>query len=174
MNSKSNRSILRNHVRDEIAVCLEQGGGRAREIARTVCTKHADLIDELGGQLAEDSVTRIVHNEIKRWGAVGSAEREQLVMPGMEVSMARDLPASISVPSPEGDDGDPIYRPLFGPNGATVGELRLAIDFLWKGITADQRKAQALSHLLVQVIATGAGNETSVSEAFQTHAGAPA
>ena len=73
---------LRECVRDEIAFQdLHDGGGRAREIARSVCAKHRELISILGERLAEDAVTRLVNREIKRWSAVGTAAREQLVLP---------------------------------------------------------------------------------------------
>ena len=166
---------LRECVRDEIASSLHDGGGRAREIARSVCVKHRDLISILGERLAEDAVTRLVNREIKRWSAVGTAAREQLVLPGMLTHLFTDLPASISVPSAEdGDDGDPIYRPLLGARCATVGELRAAVGALWKSIADDQRKAKALTQLLDLLISFGAGDGMPVSEALQRVHGAAA
>ena len=148
MPRKTDFCRLRDCVRDEIASALHDGGGRAREIARSVCAKHRDLIGVLGERLAEDAVTRLVNREIKKWSAVGTAEREQLVLPGMLTHLLTHLPASISVPSADdADDDDPIYRPLFGPKCATVGELRAAVAALWKSIADDQRKAEALTQL---------------------------
>jgi hypothetical protein len=168
MPPKTDFCRLRECVRDEIASSLHDGGGRAREIARSVCAKHRDLISMLGDRLAEDAVTRLVNREIKRWSAVGTAAREQLVLPGMLTHLFTDLPASISVPSAEdGDDGDPIYRPLFGAKCATVGELRAAVGALWKSIADDQRKAKALTQLLDLLISCGAGDGMPVSEALQ-------
>ncbi len=159
---------LRDCVRDEIAATLHEGGGRAREIARSVCVKHRDLIGTLGERLAEDAVTRLVNREIKRWSAVGTSMREQLVLPGMLAHVRADLPAAISVPSVgDGNDDDPIYRPLFGGKCATVGELRAAVATLWKGIADDQRKAKALTQLLDLLISGGAGDGMPVSEALQ-------
>jgi hypothetical protein len=163
---------LRECVRDEIASTLHEGGGRAREIARSVCARHRDLIDVLGERLAEDAITRLVNREIKRWSAVGTSMREQLVLPGMLAHVRADLPAAISVPSAEdADEDDPIYRPLFGQKCATVSELRAAVSALWKGIADDQRKAEALTQLLDLLISAGAGSELPVSEALQRASG---
>jgi hypothetical protein len=164
---------LRECVRDEIASTLHEGGGRAREIARSVCARHRDLIGMLGERLAEDAITRLVNREIKRWSAVGTSMREQLVLPGMLAHVRADLPAAISVPSADGgDEDDPIYRPLFGQKCATVSELRAAVAALWKGIADDRRKAEALTQLLDLLISTGAGGESPVSEALQRASGA--
>ena len=157
---------LRDCVRDEIASTLHDGGGRARDIARSICVKHRDLIGMLGERLAEDAVTRLVNREVKRWSAVGTSMREQLVLPGLLEHVRADLPAAISVPSAD-DDDDPIYRPLFGGRCATVGELRAAVAALWKGIADDQRKAQALTQLLDLLISAGAGDDVPVSAALQ-------
>ena len=158
---------LRDYVRDEIASTLHEGGGRAREIARSVCARHRELIGMLGERLAEDAITRLVNREIKRWSAVGTSMREQLVLPGMVAHVRADLPAAISVPSADDADDDPIYRPLFGPKCATVGELRAAVAALWKSIADDQRKAEALTQLLDLLISCGAGDGMPVSEALQ-------
>lgn len=155
---------LRDCVRDEIAAILPNGGGRARQIARSVCARHPELIGMLGNRLVEDAVTRLVNREIKQWNAVGTSVREQLVLPGMLAHVRADLPAAISVPSAD-DDDDPIYRPLFGPKCATVGELRSAVAALWKGIADDQRKARALTKLLDLLITYGAADDTPVVEA---------
>ena len=48
MPRKTDFCRLRDCVRDEIASALHDGGGRAREIARSVCAKHRDLIGVLG------------------------------------------------------------------------------------------------------------------------------
>jgi hypothetical protein len=93
--------------------------------------------------------------------------REQLVLPGMVAHVRADLPAAISVPSADDADDDPIYRPLFGPKCATVGELRAAVAALWKSIADDQRKAEALTQLLDLLINCGAGDGMPVSEALQ-------
>jgi hypothetical protein len=163
---------LRDCVRDEIATTLHDGGGRARQIARSVCAKYPDLIGVLGERLAEDAVTRLVNREIKRWSAVGTSMREQLVLPGMLAHVRADLPAAISVPSADdGDDGDPIYRPLFGPKCATVGELRAAVAALWKSIADDQRKAKALTQLLDLLTSAGASDDVPVSAALQEACG---
>jgi hypothetical protein len=166
MPPKTDFCRLRDCVRDEIASALHDGGGRARDIARSVCAKYPDLIGVLGERLAEDAVTRLVNREIKRWSAVGTSMREQLVLPGMLAHVRADLPAAISVPSAD-DDDDPIYRPLFGPKCATVGELRAAVAALWKGIADDQRKAQALTQLLDLLISAGASDGMPVSAALQ-------
>jgi hypothetical protein len=157
---------LRDCVRDEIASTLHEGGGRARDIARSVCARHRDLIGMLGERLAEDAVTRLVNREIKRWSAVGTSMREQLVLPGMLAHVRADLPAAISVPSVD-DGDDPIYRPLFGSRCATVGELRAAVAALWKSIADDQCKAKALTQLLDLLISYGAGDGMPVSAALQ-------
>ncbi|MDG4574450.1 MAG: hypothetical protein P9C36_02600 [Defluviicoccus sp.] len=158
---------LRDCVRDEIASTLHDGGGRARQIARSVCARHPELIGMLGNRLVEDAVTRLVNREIKQWNAVGTSMREQLVLPGMLAHVRADLPAAISVPSADDDDDDPIYRPLFGPKCATVGELRTAVAALWKGIADDQRKARALTRLLDLLISAGAADDRPVSAALQ-------
>lgn len=145
--------------------CTRAAAGR--EIARSVCARHRDLIGKLGERLAEDAVTRLVNREIKRWSAVGTSMREQLVLPGMLAHVRADLPAAISVPSAEDGDDDPIYRPLFGPKCATVGELRAAVGALWKSIADDQRKAEALTQLLDLLVSGGAGDGMPVSEALQ-------
>ena len=166
MPPKTDFCRLRDCVRDEIASTLHEGGGRAREIARSVCARRRDLIGMLGERLAEDAITRLVNREIKRWSAVGTSMREQLVLP-MLAHVRADLPAAISVPSADDADDDPIYRPLFGAKCATVGELRAAVAALWKSIADDQRKAEALTQLLDLLISAGAGDDLPVSEALQ-------
>ena len=86
-----------------------------------------------------------------------------------------ELPAVIAVPSvlPDEDD-DPIYRPLFGPKGATVGELRIAVDALWQSIALDQRKAMALTNLLLLVSAGDVNDDTRVIAVLQRIDGAAA
>ena len=160
---------LRECVRDEIASTLHEGGGRAREIARSVCARHRDLIGVLGERLAEDAITRLVNREIKRWSAVGEAAREQLGLPGMLMHLITDLPAAISVPSE--DDDDPIYRPLFGARCATVCELRAAVAALWKSIADDQRKAKALTRVLDLLTSVGADDDLPVSVALERATG---
>ncbi len=86
-----------------------------------------------------------------------------------------DLPAVIAVPSMSPDeDDDPVYRPLFGPKSATVGELRIAVDALWQSIALEQRKAIALTQMLLLVSAGRATDDTRVSAALQRIAGAVA
>jgi hypothetical protein len=58
MPPKTDFCRLRECVRDEITSSLHDGGGRARDIARSVCAKHRDLISMLGERLAEDAVIR--------------------------------------------------------------------------------------------------------------------
>jgi hypothetical protein len=86
-----------------------------------------------------------------------------------------DLPAVIAVPSvlPDEDD-DPLYRPLFGPKGATIGELRVAVNALWQSIALEQRKAIALNNLLLLVSAGDVTDDTRLTEALQRIAGAAA
>jgi hypothetical protein len=82
--------------------------------------------------------------------------------------LAADLPAVIAVPSADdGDDDDPIYRPLYGAKSATVGELRVAAIALQKAIAADQRKANALTQLLDLLTSAGASDGIPVSAALQ-------
>ena len=57
MQPKTDFCRLRECVRDEITSSLHDGGGRARDIARSVCTKHRELISILGERLAEDAVS---------------------------------------------------------------------------------------------------------------------
>ena len=164
--TKSQLATLRDYVREEISIHVGNGGAKSRKVAQAVCAKYPDLINELGGRLAEDAITKMVNREAKRWGALGLAPREQTVMPGMS-AMVDGLPAVISVPSSDGDDGDPTYRPLFGPHGATVGELRQAVAALWKSIAADRRNAEALSLLLAYLEGAGADDDTQLSDALQ-------
>jgi hypothetical protein len=82
--------------------------------------------------------------------------------------LAADLPAVIAVPSADdGDEDDPIYRPLYGAKSATVGELRVAAIALQKAIADDQRKVNALTQLLDLLISVGAGDDMPVSAALQ-------
>lgn len=86
-----------------------------------------------------------------------------------------ELPAVIAAPSTSPDrDDDPVYRPLFGPKSATVGELRIAVDALWQSIALEQRKAIALTQMLLLVSAGRATDDTRVSAALQRIAGAVA
>jgi len=73
------------------------------------------------------------------------------------------LPAIISVPSPDGDD-DGYLRPLMS---ATVAELRLALDAIWKSIARDSADARALQDLLDLALQTGADDDTRVTEALE-------
>ncbi|MFQ5510201.1 MAG: hypothetical protein ACE5FN_12850 [Leptospirillia bacterium] len=164
--TKSHLATLRDYIRDEISIHINNGGAQPRKVARAVCTKYPDLINKLGGRLAEDAITKMVNREVKRCGAMGLAPKEQMVMPGM-ASIVDGLPAVISVPSSDGDDGDPTYRPLFGPHGATVDELRQAVAALWKSIAADRRNAEALSLLLAYLEEAGADDDTRLSDALQ-------
>lgn len=113
-------------------------------------------------------MTRLVNREIKRWSAVGTSTREQLVLPGMLEHLVTDLPAAISVPS---EDDDPVYRPLFGPKCATVCELRAAVAALWKSIADDQRKAKALTRVLDLLTSIGAHDDARVSVALEQPGG---
>ena len=72
-------------------------------------------------------------------------------LPGRLASIFADLPAIIVVPDGGQDDEDPIYRPLSGAKGATVGELRTAIAALNNSIEDERRKASALESLLTMV-----------------------
>jgi len=95
-----------------------------------------------------------------------------LHIPGVDASrielLRRMLPAAIAVPSddPDDDDGDddPFYRPLMGPKGATVAELRLALDALWEGIGRDVGKAVVLQDLLELARRAGADDAARVAE----------
>ena len=53
-----------------------------------------------------------------------------------------------------------------GPNGATVAELRRALDALWKGIARDSADAVALQDLLDLALQTGADDDARVTEAL--------
>lgn len=164
MPASTELSRLREVVRDEIAITLRAGGDHARGIARRVYAQNHPLIVALGDRLAEDAVTRLVNREVKRWGAVGTSMREQLVLPSMLEHLITDLPAAISVPS---DDDEPIYRPLFGAKCATVCELRAAVATLWKSIADDQRKAKALTQLLDLLTSLGADDDVAVLVALE-------
>ena len=84
-----------------------------------------------------------------------------------------DLPAIIVVPDSGQDDEDPIYRPLSGAKGATVGELRTAIAALNNSIEDERRKASALESLLTMVSGNPAEDDLTVSEALRRVACAP-
>ncbi|MDH5528258.1 MAG: hypothetical protein OEY97_13250 [Nitrospirota bacterium] len=80
------------------------------------------------------------------------------------------LPMAIEVPSTDEFD-DPTYRPLLGPKGATVGELRLTVEDLRKRITDDLLKAEVLAYLLAWVASAGADDDARVSEIISRHEG---
>lgn len=83
-----------------------------------------------------------------------------------------DLPAVIAVPwADDGDDDDPIYRPLYGAKSATVGELRVTAIALQKAIADDQRKANALTQLRDLLTSAGASDDVPVSAALQEACG---
>lgn len=164
---RSRRAELRSYIRAEISLALDSGGARARDIAKAVREKHAGLVNSLGDELAEHAITGMVRHEIKRWGGDNGqvASRNQMVLPGMLDSIREDLPASISVPQEASDD--PIYRPLFGPHSAKLAELRLAVQALWDSISADRRKAKALTMLLDALTKLGMNESvTTVTEAL--------
>jgi hypothetical protein len=164
---RSERATLQILVRDEIALTLESGGGRPRDAARRVCGQHPDLVGRLGRLLVEEAVTAMARKEFKKWNAVGAASQEQLVFPALAEHLRKDLPASISVPPAEDDHApEPIYRPLTGPNSATVGELRRALGALWQGIANDRRKTKALGDLLDLALAAGADDDARVAYAL--------
>lgn len=159
----SERAILQGIVRDEIALMLDEGGGRPRDVARRVCAGHPDLISRLGSSLAEEAITSIARKEFKKWTAVGEEKHRQLPLPSMASHLLADLPASISVPPVDADeDADPIYRPLTGPSAATLSELRRATKSLWEAITADRRKAKALTELINIMVSAGASDDSRV------------
>ena len=166
--SPSERSILQGVVRDEIALMLDEGGGRPRDVARRVCALYPELVSRLGQQLVEEAVTAIARKEFKKWASVGEETHKQLALPSLASHLRRDLPASISVPPVDPDnESDPVYRPLTGPAAATVGELRRAITALWQGIANDQRKAKALSDLLELLLAAGVSDDVRVDDALK-------
>ena len=82
------------------------------------------------------------------------------------LSMLGSLPAFVELPDEE-DDDNPMFRALFGPKGANVGELRQGIAALSKSIADDQRKAQALTQLLDLIISVGADDDVPVSVALE-------
>ena len=84
-----------------------------------------------------------------------------------------DLPAVIAVPDNEDGDEEATYRPLFGPKGATVDELRTAIATLNNSIEDERRKASALESLLTIVSGNPAEDDLPVSEALRRIACAP-
>lgn len=163
MNKTSLRE-LREIVRDEIAVTMQNGGGKSREIAQAVCAANTDLIEQLGSKLAEDSVTNMVGNEIKKWSAVGSASKRQMALPGMEMHMLRNLPAAISIPTDDSDKEDNIiFRPIAK---ATVYELQAHIALLTKQIDADNAKLDSLSELAKLLQSSGCDAGTTVKDAL--------
>lgn len=84
-----------------------------------------------------------------------------------------DLPAVIAVPDNEDGDEEATYRPLFGPKGATVDELRTAIAALNNSIEDERRKASALESLLTMVSGNPAEDDLPVSEALRRVACVP-
>jgi len=95
--------------------------------------------------------------------ADAAAEGDRL---GHALSMLGSLPAFVELPDDE-DDDNPMFRALFGPKGANVGELRQGIAALSKSIAGDQREAKALTQLLDLIISVGADDDVPVSVALE-------
>lgn len=154
-------------IRDEVAALLRGHGGRGRDVAKRVRASHGDLLDRLGGDLIDESVARRANREFKRSLDSSIGQSEQYVLPGFLKHIHDALPLSISVPPAEDDDKDPVYRPLFGRDGATIGELRSAIEALWKQITNDTRRARALDVLLDAVLSLGGADDERVGDVLK-------
>ncbi|MEQ8226746.1 MAG: hypothetical protein RIA64_01570 [Rhodospirillales bacterium] len=158
---KSKMSVLRAAIREECASLLETGAGRPRQAAKSVLKKKKSLVRQLGVKLAEDALTRIAAREFKKWTTVGASSKQQLDLPGLDASVSGNLPASISV---YGSDGEPVYKSLTGPRGATVAEIRQALNDLWKGVEDGRRHATALNDLLKVARKLGATDEMRIAD----------
>jgi len=82
------------------------------------------------------------------------------------------LPAFIEMPV-EDELEEPMFRALFGPKGATVAELRVAVATLRERLTEEVRQAEALNHLLVGIEGTDPHPDLRVSEILQGLNGTP-
>jgi len=94
-------------------------------------------------------------------------------MPNIEMPKQMDtaalvnaLPAFIEMPV-ENELEEPMFRALFGPKGATVAELRVAVNLLRDRLTEDIRQAEALNFLLFGVEGIAPSDDTRVSEVLQ-------
>jgi len=66
-----------------------------------------------------------------------------------------------------GEDG-PLLRSLFGPKGATIAELYLAVVDQREELAGTQRTLQALSILLDRLLEHGAGADAHIADALKT------
>ena len=95
--------------------------------------------------------------------ADAAAEDDRL---GHALSMLGSLPAFVELPDDE-DDDNPMFRALFGPKGANVGELRQGIAALSKSMDDKQLEAQALTQLLDLLGSVDAEDDVPVSVALE-------
>ncbi|MDH5528303.1 MAG: hypothetical protein OEY97_13485 [Nitrospirota bacterium] len=73
------------------------------------------------------------------------------------------LPAVIEMPV-EDDFEEAEFRTLFGPNGATVAELQVAVDALRARLSEELLRCDALTYLLIRVTLAGGAGGDRVSE----------
>lgn len=149
---------LRGAVRAQIAEAFEQvGQAQPRAIARAVCQAYPEDIQAMGAQLAENALTDVARQELKR--RPSESERRQFELPGLAPALAVHLPTSISVPAPEAenpaedDEEAGLYKPLAR---ATLADVEAHLQLLSAQIAADTRRHRALKELADLARAAGA------------------
>ena len=51
-------NALRDIVRDEVARSLDTGGGRPQQLARYICERYVDMVEDLGPRLVDKACDR--------------------------------------------------------------------------------------------------------------------
>lgn len=153
-------TALREAVRGEIAQAFETTGfAKPRHIARLVCATHPDDIQAIGEQLAEDALTKVARDELKK-SLQGRDSPLQMCLPGLPETLASQLPPAISIPVGEKDvDDEVIYKPLAR---ATLADVEAHLELLSSQITADVRRHRALKELRDLALAAGATAQSLV------------
>ena len=148
------RSKVTEVLSDLVAQTIDEGGGRASDVADRFKREYTGLLHEFGESLALSQITNLIRNEFKRFrpddGTVQSS------IPGLVMSRFTRLPVCISVPT---GDGDTIYRPL---HRATMGELAACIGARTEQLQQDAAVLRDLRELHAERSQQGAEDEDLV------------
>ena len=141
-------------VRSEITLAfMVVGFVRPRQVARTVCASHADVILKAGACLAEDALTHIARREMKS-AIHGQGSVASMSLPGIAQALLGELPAAISIPCDnDSEDEGGIYKPL--PR-VTLAEFEAHLLLLSNQIAADRYRHGVLQELHDIALAMGA------------------
>ena len=158
---KSAKSQLTEIVRDIIATDIDSdAGARPREIGRKAVEMAADIAGSCATLLLEDWLTNTARHELKRWSGINTKDARQMVLPGINPAILKDIAASYYIPS---EVGEGVFKSV---TRMTPGDLDMANEYLQRGINSDNRKLLAGQELVKAARAAGCRDDQPMSEAL--------